>query len=163
LVQGHTPLPPVRWLGFAIGWPGMRPRTFAEKNAALRIGASPLLRDGLLRIAAGAVFLFAARLIWERTGSPWGAPPLLLVRLSLILHFGLFPLAAALWRLAGFPCKPIFRAPLLSTSLSEFWAKRWNIAFSEMIQLSVYRPLARRLGNAAAALAGFLFSGLLHE
>ena len=47
--------------------------------------------------------------------------------------------------------------------VSEFWGRRWNLAFSEMIQGTLYRPLARRYGRRVASLAGFLFSGLLHE
>jgi len=163
LARGTAPLSSIRWLAFTLGWPGMWPRTFARRSDAARVGGARLLMDGLLRFAAGAVLVGAARLVWIRSGSRWGAMALLLPGLSLMLHFGLFTIAAGLWRLAGFPCKPLFRAPLASTSLSEFWGKRWNIAFTEMIQLSLYRPLAAKIGTAAAAFAGFLFSGLLHE
>ncbi len=163
VARGTAPLPPVRWLAFALGWPGMWPRTFARRSGAARVGSGRLLAHGLLRFTAGAALLAAARIVWVRTGSRWGATALLLPGLSLMLHFGLFTIAAGLWRLAGFPCKPLFRAPLASTSLSEFWGRRWNLAFTEMVQLSLYRPLAARIGTAAAAFAGFLFSGLLHE
>jgi Membrane bound O-acyl transferase family len=163
LARGTAPLSSVRWLAFALGWPGMWPQTFARRSSAARAGSARLLTDGLLRFAAGAALLGAARFVWVRTGSRWSATALLLPGLSLMLHFGLFTIAAGLWRVAGFPCKPLFRAPLASTSLSEFWGKRWNLAFTEMIQLSLYRPLAARIGTTAAAFAGFLFSGLLHE
>jgi alginate O-acetyltransferase complex protein AlgI len=163
LARGAAPLSSARWLAFTVGWPGMWPRTFARKSGPPRAGGGRLLTDGLLRFAAGAALVGAARLVWIWSGSRWVATALLLPGLSFMLHFGLFTIAAGLWRWAGFPCKPLFRAPLSSTSLSEFWGKRWNIAFTEMIQLSVYRPLAARVGTAAAAFAGFLFSGLLHE
>ena len=59
------------------------------------------------------------------------------------------------------------QAPLSSTACLDeplgVLGKRWNLAFTEMVQLSLYRPLAARIGTTAAAFAGFLFSGLLHE
>jgi alginate O-acetyltransferase complex protein AlgI len=51
----------------------------------------------------------------------------------------------------------------LSQNLGEFWARRWNLAFSEMTTIAVYRPLAGLLGRGPALMAGFGFSGLLHE
>ena len=54
-------------------------------------------------------------------------------------------------------------APHRSRSLTEFWGRRWNLAFSEMTALAIYRPFRDRLGAATAVLASFAFSGLLHE
>jgi alginate O-acetyltransferase complex protein AlgI len=86
----------------------------------------------------------------------------LLVGLSLMLHFGLFNLLAAAWRAAGVDVRPLFRSPLASASLRDFWMRRWNIAFSEMCQESVVR-VTRPLGARVATVAVFLFSGLAHE
>jgi D-alanyl-lipoteichoic acid acyltransferase DltB (MBOAT superfamily) len=47
--------------------------------------------------------------------------------------------------------------------LSEFWGRRWNLAFSEMTALAVFRPLRGVVGPQPATVAAFLFSGLLHE
>jgi len=55
------------------------------------------------------------------------------------------------------------RAPLAARSLGEFWSRRWNLAFSEMTALGIYRPLSGTLGRKAATVAAFLASGLLHE
>jgi alginate O-acetyltransferase complex protein AlgI len=87
----------------------------------------------------------------------------LLPGLSLMLHFGLCNILAGAWRFRGVPCEALFRAPLRSQNLGEFWAKRWNVAFSEMTAIAVYRPLAASLGRGPALLAGFALSGLLHE
>jgi D-alanyl-lipoteichoic acid acyltransferase DltB (MBOAT superfamily) len=57
----------------------------------------------------------------------------------------------------------LFRAPLLSRSLAEFWGRRWNLAFSEMTATGVYRPLSAAVGKPPALVVAFLFSGLLHE
>src|SRR5207248_6050770 len=87
----------------------------------------------------------------------------LLAGLSLLLHFVIFNILAGLWRRAGVACNPLFRAPLRSTSLGEFWGRRWNLAFAEMTAIGVYRPLTGHVGRTAALFVAFLFSGLLHE
>ena len=71
------------------------------------------------------------------------ATTLLLPGLSLIVHFGVFDVLAGAWRWLGVDCQPLFRAPLRSTSLGEFWGRRWNLAFSEMTAMAVYQPLVR--------------------
>jgi alginate O-acetyltransferase complex protein AlgI len=48
-------------------------------------------------------------------------------------------------------------------SLAEFWGKRWNIAFSEMTSITIFRPLRNRAGAATALMIAFIFSGILHE
>ena len=40
-----------------------------------------------------------------------------------MLHFGLFNVAAGLWRLAGVDARPLFRAPLAARSLADFWGR----------------------------------------
>ena len=91
------------------------------------------------------------------------ATALLLVGLSLMTHFGIFNILAAIWRRAGVDCRPLFRAPLQSRSLTEFWGRRWNLAFSEMTAVAAYRPLEHIVGKRTATAGAFLFSGLLHE
>jgi hypothetical protein len=160
---GGRPLSVGRWFGFAALWPGMRPGPFARPRTYQLPGGTSLLWCGLTRLGAGALLIALARLAWCRTGSYALATLLLLPGLSLALHFGVFNLLAGAWRLAGVDCRPLFRAPLRATSLREFWGRRWNLAFSEMTALAVYRPLARRAGGRPALVAAFLASGLLHE
>jgi Membrane bound O-acyl transferase family len=161
-VRDGTRLPPLRWLAFATLWPGMRPALFARLQPG-RPGARPLLSRGLVHVALGASAFLLARLSWRLTGSTFLAALLLLPALSLLLHFGAFDLVAGLWRAAGADVGPLFRAPWRSESLGEFWSRRWNLAFSEMTSLVVYRPLAARAGRKTALVSSFLFSGLLHE
>ena len=54
-------------------------------------------------------------------------------------------------------------APLDSMSLSEFWGKRWNLAFRDLAHTFVFRPLVGRMGIPATTLAVFLVSGLIHD
>jgi alginate O-acetyltransferase complex protein AlgI len=81
----------------------------------------------------------------------------------LILHFGLFDLIAMAWRIAGVNAKPIMDAPIRATSLSEFWGRRWNGAFNQLVFTLLFRPLARAVGTIRATLTIFLLSGLIHE
>lgn len=161
--QGSPPLPLGRWLGFAALWPGMRPGPFSRPFAAPLPGAGQLVGKGSVRILIGIVLIAAACLSWDATRSRLLATALLLPGLSLIVHFGVFDVLAGAWRWAGIDCKPLFRSPLRSTSLGEFWGRRWNLAFSEMTALALYQPLVRRVGRRPALAVSFLGSGLLHE
>jgi len=53
--------------------------------------------------------------------------------------------------------------PLRSVSLVEFWGRRWNTAFHELVHRFTFRPLARRVGATGATLLVFFLSGLVHE
>jgi alginate O-acetyltransferase complex protein AlgI len=167
---GQPRLSAVRWLAFATLWVGMRPVLFAKAGKVPLPGAGALIAGGLKRLALGMACLLVVPGVWRE---PWcglsdarmlaTATALALVGVSLIFHFGVFNILAGLWRLAGVDCRPLFRAPLLAKSLTEFWARRWNLAFSEMTAVAVARPLARCLGTGGAVMAAFLFSGVLHE
>ena len=151
------------WLRFAAGWLGMQPRLFARPRRGSLPGTGSLAARGAAHLATGALLVLAARLAWTTTESRLLATLLVLPGLSLAVHFGLCNLLAALWRSLGVACDALFRAPVVSRSLGEFWGRRWNLAFSEMTAIAVYRPLSPRFGRGAALLASFLLSGLLHE
>jgi len=161
--RGMAALPFGTWLAFAGAWLGMKPRCFAARERAPLAGGVGLIRRGAAYAAAGALLVVLARLAWTAAHSRLLATLLLLPGLSLLLHFGLCNALAGAWRLRGVACDALFRAPLLSENLGEFWARRWNLGFSEMTAIAVYRPLAERLGRSRALMAGFALSGLLHE
>jgi alginate O-acetyltransferase complex protein AlgI len=161
--RGLNPMPLGRWLAFAFTWPGMQPRPFAAAPTGPLPGAGSLLGRGALRFLFGGLLVLLARIAWTATQSRWLVSVLLLCGLSFLLHFGLCNLLAGAWRLLGRPVEALFRAPLRSQNLAEFWARRWNLAFSEMTAIAIYRPLSARLGRAPALLSGFVVSGLLHE
>jgi hypothetical protein len=157
-MQTRGRLPFLRWLAFTLAWPGMRPGDFAERLPTTRpLSAWP----GWRALAVGTALIIAARMTLPRSDTL--AYALALPGFSLILHFGMFRLLAAFWRSRGFDVAPPFDAPLLSTSLGEFWSRRWNRAFSDMAALILYRPVARWLGTGAGLTAAFLFSGVAHE
>jgi len=141
----------------------MQPAYFARPRRGPLPGAGALIARGAAHLATGAFLILAARLAWTTTHSRLIATLLLLPGLSLVVHFGLCSLLAGFWRARGVPCEALFRAPVRSENLAEFWGRRWNLAFSEMTAIAVYRPLSPRAGRGAALFASFLVSGLLHE
>ncbi len=86
-----------------------------------------------------------------------------MVGLILVLHFGLFHIAALSWQRLGVQAEPIMQAPLRSASLAEFWGKRWNLGFRQLSHEQIFRPTYRRLGAGAASFLVFVASGLIHD
>lgn len=156
-----------QWLIFATGWAGMRAQPFETLGTKPLPGAWGMIRFGISRIVIGLLLILLAhklvllpinhRLAYVLVSG------VLLIGLSLILHFGLLSISAGGWRLQGVNTYLLFRQPATATSLTEFWSKRWNIAFSEMTSVAIFRPLKNKMGGAAALMAAFAFSGLLHE
>lgn len=166
-LNGKPALRPFAWLVFCCGWFGMRPSVFRRFPDNARDGWKRFLLNGTMTISVGIGLVLLARVVIGSSTLPepraWVAVGLLMVGLSLTVHFGLFDLLTGLWRRIGADCPKMFRAPLRSKSLTEFWSRRWNVAFSEMTALSVFRPAKNVVGPTPARIAAFLFSGLLHE
>jgi hypothetical protein len=132
------------------------------------------LRDGLVNTCCGALLVWvAARSATHGTVlGPLATGWLGMIGLVMFLHFGVFHLLALMWRRAGVPVRPLMSTPLAAASLSDFWSRRWNTAFSALAQTLAFRPLANLLFRAfqsrQAALAGatlvvFFISGVVHE
>jgi hypothetical protein len=105
-------------------------------------------------------------IVYLHLSNQWEYPlvsGVLLIGLSLILHFGIISISAGMWRLNGVNTYYLFRRPAKALSLTEFWSKRWNIAFSEMTAIAIFRPLKNKLGSVPALMLAFIFSGFLHE
>jgi alginate O-acetyltransferase complex protein AlgI len=81
----------------------------------------------------------------------------------LTLHFGLFAILSSRWRAAGVEAPPIMDAPLRSTSLTEFWGRRWNRAFRDFSHEFLFRPLVKCGLGRWGMLCVFLFSGVVHD
>jgi hypothetical protein len=162
--KGKAGLSFIQWLAFVTGWFGMRPQIFEGLGGKSLPGGRELILFGIIRILLGAALLMLARWISIHfKGYEIIITGLLLIAVSLILHFGILNISAGAWRFMGADTRTLFRSPLSSTCLSEFWGKRWNIAFSEMTSIAIYRPLKTPIGTTFATLLAFLFSGLLHE
>ncbi|XP_074370087.1 long-chain-alcohol O-fatty-acyltransferase-like [Apium graveolens] len=73
--------------------------------------------------------------------------------------------------LLGVEVRKPFDEPLLSTSIGDYWGKRWNLISSDILRLTIFRPiynyvkkiLGRTWAYFLAIMATFLVSGLMHE
>ena len=155
-----------QWFMFG-SWAGMRAEPFEKLGNVPVPGGWLMVRMGITRIIAGLLLIFIGHKLLLLNLNPELAYILvsgcLLVGLSLILHFGMLSISAGMWRFSGVNTYLLFRQPAKATSLTEFWSKRWNIAFSEMTSVAIFRPLKNKIGPAAALMLAFMFSGLLHE
>jgi len=156
-----------QWAAFAIGWAGMRPQPFETLGGETLPDAWSKIRYGMSRVLAGfALILVAHQLMMLPIDSDIlyvMITAILLLAFSLILHFGLLSISAGMWRLSGASTYYLFKTPAKAKTLSEFWSKRWNLAFSEMTSITIFRPLKDKTGNITALIIAFAFSGLLHE
>jgi len=162
-----------RSLGYLWAWPGMDAASFLTprgRSPGVWRLEFPWIPPGGIGIWSFATLKTAAGagLIWLATLDPFTANPLLtgwvaMIGLVFFLHFGLFHLLALAWQRVGTNAQPLMRAPLLATSLADFWSTRWNTAFNTLAVEFAFRPLARRWGTAWAIFSVFLISGLVHE
>ncbi|XP_074356803.1 acyl-CoA--sterol O-acyltransferase 1-like [Apium graveolens] len=102
-------------------------------------------------------------------------PNFFLLLCCLHLYFTLellLAMIAALTRiLMHVELEPQFNEPYLSTSLQDFWGRRWNIMVSDTLKPTVFEPtrsiftglVGRKRATFLGVLATFLVSGLLHE
>lgn len=150
-----------RHFAYLAAWPGLDAAEFlraappaAKPSAGEWFAAFAKLGIGVLLLGAGS-----------RVPADW--PYLVgwvaMVGIVLTLHFGLFHVLSCAWRAVGVVARPLMLRPLVSTSLGEFWGRRWNTAFRDLTHRLLFRPLAVRIGVSRALGVGFLFSGLVHD
>jgi len=73
--------------------------------------------------------------------------------------------------LLGQELEPQFNEPYLSTSLQDFWGRRWNLMVSSILRLAVYEPtgniasgiVGRKWARIPAVMGTFFVSGIMHE
>ena len=157
------PLNPFRSAAYLFAWPGMDAVRFLSPTPAPRLAGSIVIRSvagSIARIVLGIALLF---FIARHSPHPIVAGWIAMVGMILILHFGFFALFSLGWRTLRVDAAPIMDAPLRSTSVGEFWGRRWNGAFNDLALGLVFRPMARRIGVAGATLLAFAVSGVIHE
>ena len=154
--------PAWRSVGYLLAWPGMDADAFLD--------ASQRVPPPSLTVWLWATFetILGAILLWGLVRSiPQGQPLLRgwvgMLGLILLLHFGTFQIVSLLWQSIGVKAEPIMSAPLRSTSLGEFWGKRWNLGFRQLAHELIFRQLYRRLGAGTAGFLVFVVSGLIHD
>lgn len=143
-------------------WPGMDAARFLASGRSV---ARPPAREWIAPVLKTLAGIVLVGLVARR---PLAANGLLegwigMLGIVLLLHFGLFHLVSFAWRTAGVDAQPIMRSPVQSTSLSEFWGKRWNLGFRQLTHTLVYEPIRRKAGPSLATLAAFAVSGIIHD
>ena len=151
-----------RSIGYLFAWPGMDAASFLDPA---KRAARPRGKEWLWALTKTA---FGMALLWGVAPRVLSAKPLLagwvgMAGIILILHFGTFHILSLVWRSAGVEARPIMQAPLLATSLSDFWGRRWNLGFRQLTHRLIFTPARARLGTSAALLLAFLVSGLIHD
>jgi hypothetical protein len=150
-----------RSIGYLFFWPGMNSRRFFNSEPFPTTPQVDEWISGFVKLVIGAgLIVLALHYVDSHTFlAGWIAG----TGLMFVLHFGTLYLLSLFWRSVGIDAPAIMQAPLLSTSLSEFWGKRWNLAFRDMAFCYVFKPLVKRLRPAWASMSVFLVSGLIHD
>lgn len=158
---------PVKTLGaldrvlFTTIWPGMdAERLSLRQPAGKEVGA--WFGKGLALTLAGGGGIVMLALLYPRLDRNW-LGWLGIASLLTTIHFGVSGILTSALRLGNRPVAPLFDRPFASRSLSEFWTKRWNLAFVEMDRRFFLPALRRLVGRRKAVFGVFLVSGLLHE
>ena len=145
-----------RALGYIFCWVGMDAGRFLDESRRPRIPRAGEWAAALLKTALGcAMFWILAREVYEShalAGGYVGFTGFLILTFSAGFH-----LLSLAWRHIGADAEPIMRSPLLASSPSDFWSRRWNLAFRNIDSEFVFRPAARRWGTVPAGLGGVFF------
>ena len=145
-------------------WPGLDATSFFAESALSGLSCCHPNEwmAGMGNLASGLALLFGVARILPSQDA-YFAGWIGMIGIVLILHFGAFRLVSCWWRSVGVRARPLMNRPLASTSLSEFWGRRWNTAFRDLTHRFLFRPLTSCLGPRLGVFAGFIFSGALHD
>jgi len=141
-------------------WPGMDARRFLALSAYSK---TPTLSAWAW---AFAKTVFGAGLVWggaRLAGHGLFAGWIGMVGFIFLLHFGLFAVLALFWQRQGICAQPLMNCPVAANSLSDFWGKRWNSGFRNIVFGLFFVRLAKRFGTTSATIITFVISGLIHE
>ncbi|XP_047342645.1 long-chain-alcohol O-fatty-acyltransferase-like [Impatiens glandulifera] len=120
-------------------------------------------------------FLLFSAVIEAYKYRPYLHPHVSLCIYCLHLYFGiqltLALTAVPVMMILGNDLQPQFNQPYKSTSLQDFWGRRWNLVVTGILRPTVYIPvrrytsrfIGRKWATATAVFATFLVSGLMHE
>jgi alginate O-acetyltransferase complex protein AlgI len=154
--------PAWRSAAYLLTWPGMDADAFLDASQCVPPPASSTWMWAALETILGATLLWCvARYVPQGQSLLRGWVGML--GLILLLHFGTFQMVALMWQSLGVRAEAIMSAPLRSTSLGEFWGKRWNLGFRQLAHELIFHPLYRDLGPGMAGFLVFVISGLIHD
>ncbi|MES2922938.1 MAG: MBOAT family protein [Verrucomicrobiota bacterium] len=152
---GEHRLTVLRYSVFAFLWFGMDPASFQNRREELSWKSD--VRLGLLLMLVGTL---GAWLVWAME---WRQIFIMFLPMSLGFHFGALRVLKGGLRAAGFPVRTLFPNVLDTQGVGDFWSRRWNVGYSQMMQRLVGRPVETLAGMNAGLMAVFVASGILHE
>lgn len=144
-----------RYAIFSFLWFGMDPGTFRFKNPNLSWKND---------IVIGSILTFNGLVgSWLVANLGWNHIVIMFIPLSIGFHFGILRMLKGTLRYFGFPVRTLFPNPLETLGIGDFWSRRWNVGYSQMMQRLVGRPIEAIAGKSAGVMAVFICSGILHE
>jgi Membrane bound O-acyl transferase family len=153
-----------RVCAYLLAWPGMNADRFfaVATSPALKFPTRREWFTATINLIAGAVIFWSAQ-HWISPSQPVLLGWFGMVGIILMLHFGSFHLLSCAWRSFGVDAPPLMNRPTRSTSVADFWGRRWNMAFRDLTHQFLFRPLVRRTSPIVALCLGFFVSGLIHD
>ena len=135
--------PPWRAAAYLLAWPGMDAKSFLDPESRVDSPRSKVWLDAVFITSLGAA------LLWGGARALPASYPLVrgwtgMLGFVLLMHFGAFKLLALLWQNMGVNAAPIMSVPLKSSSLSEFWGRRWNLGFRQLAHDFVFTHFGPR-------------------
>src|SRR5262249_45097988 len=121
---------PGRQFAYLTLWPGLDAKAFLGESRSPR----PALSEwwfALAELGLGVVLIFGScPLFFADQGLARGWVGI--IGILFVLHFGLFHVLSLTWRAGGVMARPLMDWPILATSISDFWGRRWNTAFRDL-------------------------------
>lgn len=155
-------VPKWRHVAYLFLWPGLDAKAFLDPRPVprgQRAGAGEWA-FAVAKLAFGVVLVW---LVSPLVGHDYARAWVGMCGIVFVLHFGAFHVLSCAWRAVGVDAKPLMNWPILSSSVSEFWGKRWNLAFRDITHRFLFRPVAARWNARLGLAAVFVFSGLVHD
>jgi len=150
-------------VAYLFAWPGM------DADAFLTPGRIPVSTPSVAEwsFAASKMLVGIGLIVTSINSVGWTSAEVSgwmgMLGIVFVLHFGLFHVLSCVWRRCGLLAKPIMNFPIASSSLSEFWGRRWNLAFRDLTHRYLFKPLIRNVSASIALMLAFVVSGLVHD
>lgn len=108
---------------------------------------------------------------YSETLHPWLTPTIICIHLYVGLEIILAIFGGLARSILGIELESQFDDPYLSTSLQDFWGRRWNLMVPRILRPSVYEPvldistrlMGRKWASLPAIFSTFVVSAVMHE
>ncbi|XP_014523016.1 acyl-CoA--sterol O-acyltransferase 1 [Vigna radiata var. radiata] len=171
--NGKTPHPDSsKRSGFDTNPSSIKPNSVTKQNlsgvSSKKAGGTPLLGYALKGIA---VAILVKIYDYSESINPNVLMCMYCFHIYFMLEIILAVVAAAAKAMLGMELEPQFKNPLLSTSLQDFWGRRWNLMVTSILRPTVYEPTMKAALKVVgptwaplpAVMGTFVVSGLMHE